>query len=570
MKSLVLASLVPLVIGSTLPALPQSALPQSMAADDFESGPLTAPWEVRSTGRDIYHVRVNERDPAQGARCVSLRCVARNPTPNDVVWMVQTVHAGSVRNRWLRLAAHLRVERDAESEANANLYVEVFGPGNASRAMENMVEREATSGGWHEYEVFVPVADDAELIQFGVGFRGRGSAGCDHIRLEALPEGEGPPHGPANLDFGISEPGSLPWSWRSGAEPIGFEGFRAWIPLEPEEAQHGVRLEFDTPPWPRVSGRIAQAFDARPLRGKLIRFGARVYAESEAWNDPARRPMDVSLLVARANQEVLESAPGSIEPEADGEWRLAVAQIAVPDDAEQCVVSVRLSRAQAGWCSRSWFEVLDPAATDWQTPAPLEGRALDNLVAFARLLGYVRFFHPSDQAEHVDWDAFAIGGTRYVEAAPDASELARRLEALFRPLAPTVAVFAEGAELPTHPALLAPGTGEAEVVAWRHRGLGLADSLVYESRRVREPVRETNLPDGWRNPAEPFQARLGGGVECRVPLTLYADAAGTLPRADAALAGERLPRGFAESVDDRSTRLAAVVLAWNGFQHCYP
>jgi C-terminal processing protease CtpA/Prc len=63
-------------------------------------------------------------------------------------------------------------------------------------------------------------------------------------------------------------------------------------------------------------------------------------------------------------------------------------------------------------------------------------------------------------------------------------------------------------------------------------------------------------------------ADLGGGVSCVVPLALYADARGTLPhparRGPAAHVREPL------SAKDRATRLAAVALAWNVFQHFYP
>ncbi|MCI0465048.1 MAG: hypothetical protein L0Z62_49640, partial [Gemmataceae bacterium] len=39
-----------------------------------------------------------------------------------------------------------------------------------------------------------------------------------------------------------------------------------------------------------------------------------------------------------------------------------------------------------------------------EAPRNLTERELDNLVAFARLLGYVRYFHPSDEAANANWD----------------------------------------------------------------------------------------------------------------------------------------------------------------------
>lgn len=45
--------------------------------------------------------------------------------------------------------------------------------------------------------------------------------------------------------------------------------------------------------------------------------------------------------------------------------------------------------------------------------APPQGRRIANLEAFARLYGYVRFFHPSDEAAALDWDRFAVYGARH-------------------------------------------------------------------------------------------------------------------------------------------------------------
>ena len=71
---------------------------------------------------------------------------------------------------------------------------------------------------------------------------------------------------------------------------------------------------------------------------------------------------------------------------------------------------------------------------------------------------------------------------------------------------------------------------------------------------------------------EPFIAELGGGVSCAVPLALWATESGTLPAAktaqdSSASADTQVPR---PSGGDRATRLAAVALAWNVFQHFYP
>lgn len=114
-----------------------------------------------------------------------------------------------------------------------------------------------------------------------------------------------------------------------------------------------------------------------------------------------------------------------------------------------------------------------PEPPDIEPPRPLTPRGLANLMAFARLLGYVRYFHPSDQAAAADWHQIAIAGVQAAEAAPDAVALARTLEDFFHPIAPTLRVFTSGRrpELPAE--ILAPAAdSDPTKTAWHHLGGG--------------------------------------------------------------------------------------------------
>jgi len=44
------------------------------------------------------------------------------------------------------------------------------------------------------------------------------------------------------------------------------------------------------------------------------------------------------------------------------------------------------------------------------TVAETHDQRLENLQAFTHLYGYVRYFHPSDEARPIDWDKFAVYG----------------------------------------------------------------------------------------------------------------------------------------------------------------
>ncbi|MDB5100848.1 MAG: family peptidase [Cyanobacteria bacterium RYN_339] len=190
-------------------------------------------------------------------------------------------------------------------------------------------------------------------------------------------------------------------------------------------------------------------------------------------------------------------------------------------------------------------------------PAPVaEDRRVANMVAFTRLVGYVRYFHPSDQAFHEDWDRFTVRGMAAVEDAPDAAALAERLAAIFKAVAPTVQVYRAG-KVPDLPVALARPKSAVgvSVVSWRHHGLsfGVAvDPKVYESNRERVP-----LDDKAPKPADVYRADLGGGVACAVPTALFANEEGTLPL------GEKPPTG-------KAVTYAAIATEWNVLQHFYP
>jgi C-terminal processing protease CtpA/Prc len=210
----------------------------------------------------------------------------------------------------------------------------------------------------------------------------------------------------------------------------------------------------------------------------------------------------------------------------------------------------------------------DAIVTPVEPPRPLSARGLANLLAFARLYGYVRFFHPTDAAAAADWDRFAVEGVRRVESAASPEALVAELRALVAPLAPTVSLGVVGPVDPLLPALEAPEDLErAEVLAWEHDGvqLGKGAAGVYRSfRRKRSWRAATEL--GLAPPDQPMLIDCTPEVRVSLPLTLWPELARAAPK-DAAAAPSPKPR---YTGDDRAVRLAAVVQLWSVPQHFYP
>ncbi|WP_103019427.1 S41 family peptidase [Salinibacter altiplanensis] len=213
---------------------------------------------------------------------------------------------------------------------------------------------------------------------------------------------------------------------------------------------------------------------------------------------------------------------------------------------------------------------------------------VENVRAFAKLYGYVRYFHPSDAAAETDWDAFAIYGARKVKNASSQAELRSDLKALFKPIAPTIQLYRTGSEPPSPADVLTPAdTAELNLVAWQHRGVGFprdkiprvyqpgADSLrAYRSIRLGRPPEREPLFEAHPAPGETVAKPLRRGLSVQLPLALHGRDGQTLrPEGAPSPSALRDSIGRVEAPVFETTpslRLGSVAIAWNVFQHFYP
>jgi peptidase S41-like protein len=143
-----------------------------------------------------------------------------------------------------------------------------------------------------------------------------------------------------------------------------------------------------------------------------------------------------------------------------------------------------------GWLLLGPVAPASAAAAGDVPPRPLTEQGLTNLTALTRLIGYVRFFHPSDQVAgltNTDWDALAMAGVEQVEAARDPRELAAALSTLFAGIAPTVQVLPSppSAQSAVELSQDAGDGGAIRLLAWYHEGVDLHTPFTsYTSKRV--------------------------------------------------------------------------------------
>jgi len=122
-----------------------------------------------------------------------------------------------------------------------------------------------------------------------------------------------------------------------------------------------------------------------------------------------------------------------------------------------------------------------------------QAQRVQNLRAFAKLYGYVKYFHPSDEASAIDWDKFAVYGVKQVKDAKDTEELKTALEALFLPIAPTIQIYKSG-QKPGDPMKHVPDDPNGlRVITWQHLGVSGSRQSLYRSIRTN---RENRIPVG--------------------------------------------------------------------------
>lgn len=371
-----------------------------------------------------------------------------------------------------------------------------------------------------------------------------------------------------NPDFEQGKAGEIPEGWHS---PTNGGGYTAELLEEnPKTGKRAALVKSNQATQAKTApfGNLMQSIDATTFRGKRVRFRAAVRTETQ---DPAGRAQ-LWMRVDRSGSQMGFFDNMNDRPITSGEWRYYEIVGDIDDDA----VSVNIGMMLMG-SGRAWLD--DVSLTDLGKSAPFEParpvsqRGLENLKAFTRLLGYVRHFHPSDEAAAADWNLFAWEGVRAIEGASDAADLAQKLELLFRPIAPTLRVFPT-AKRPAPRKELAPPKNQTalKVLSYRHTGFGQKTDQPYspyQTERVSTDAPDGKAPLGFPDPRQPFSADLPGAVSILMPLALYADSSGTLPHRSPAPPNPKSP-SVRFSGNDRATRLAVVALSWNIFQHFYP
>ncbi len=380
--------------------------------------------------------------------------------------------------------------------------------------------------------------------------------------------------GVVNGNFEIGAKGEPPRGWiaatNAARDSKATTGVRAEVVTTGAgEGKSCVSIELtEENPDPRHYAVLSQSLDATPYRGKRVRVRALLKVEPGA-NHEAGTWLRVELVGGGFGFFDNTSMRSVRTPD----WTPIeiVGDIAL--DASHLVFgaySPQKARSKV-WVDAFSLEVLGatPVASN-EIARPLSPSALESLVAFTKAFGYLRYFHPSDEAFKADWNELASAGVSAVESASSPEELAKRLQSIFGPVAPTAQFLIKG-----QPNAVVSVPRDANLaVVWEHFGVGLGTT--YSSNRVYQRI--SNLPVDMPSPSKPLILDIGGGVRVQFSVSCFVGAGRrTLPQSvrknSSGASPKELPAptaGIVVSTPGRAERLGAVIQSWNIFQHFYP
>jgi hypothetical protein len=200
-----------------------------------------------------------------------------------------------------------------------------------------------------------------------------------------------------------------------------------------------------------------------------------------------------------------------------------------------------------------------------------------NQETFAKVYGYVKYFHPSDEASEINWAKFSAFGAKEIDKCRSEEQVVKTLNKLFNPIAPSVK-FTKSKENPVYDlkSLTPDNQSEFRQTYWQHNGvsIGMKFNQIYKSLRVnRVAGKEGEKIFPYRpEPGEIITKKISDNIYCQLPLVLYCNDKSTFPKADPGKLKklqEDLNK-FDFTREKLSCRLGNVINTYNVFQHFYP
>jgi C-terminal processing protease CtpA/Prc len=242
---------------------------------------------------------------------------------------------------------------------------------------------------------------------------------------------------PNNLNFEDGKPGELPIGWVEPGFSIKNE-YKAFITKdEPKSGKKCLELNrLEKPFNDSIVGAVMQSIDAKPYRGKRIRFRAAVCAEIISNKGSAH----LWLRVQKADKCDGLTDYKENEPVVNTDWKYCEIVGRIDEDAETINYGMLLSGNGRAWIDDASFEIIDVNIPSTEPASPLNEIGLDNIKAFIKLVGYIRYFYPGSELQNINWNKLIYNGIKTIENKPDSETLIESLKKIFVPIAPGIKI----------------------------------------------------------------------------------------------------------------------------------
>ncbi|ROL60986.1 hypothetical protein D9V86_08130 [Bacteroidetes/Chlorobi group bacterium ChocPot_Mid] len=253
---------------------------------------------------------------------------------------------------------------------------------------------------------------------------------------------------PYNLNFEEGVNGLLPKGWTM-AKKFTDKGFKAGTNTQTaltgrNSLQFSFEAIIDTVSSPDSSvifedtyGFVYQAIDAKDYRNKKVKFRAAIFTENLSDSANCRLRLTTHFKSEKPSENFISDSITLVKG-----WHYY--EITCLIDKEADIINYGFLLSGFGYI------LIDDASFEYDkeytelnvtNTNPLSPQQLENLSAFARLFGYVRYFYPGFEVADNDWESFALNGVQYIEQAGSKQELTDRLNKLFLPIAPGLSIY---------------------------------------------------------------------------------------------------------------------------------
>ncbi|MEM7243964.1 MAG: S41 family peptidase [Acidobacteriota bacterium] len=544
-------------------AVPEQALAlTNTGLEETAVGEVPEGWKASRRGLEAgFTMGVVEEAPSEGARCLRIARAPEDEAKGGFGTIVRRFDATPWRGKRVRFGAAVRC-RGASPLAQAQLWMRVDRADKQRGFFDNMHDRPITSNDWSHHAIEGEVAPDAEWLNVGFMLLGSGEAHVDALSFEVLgdvlPPGEGDVAARALSSRGLKNlitftrlfgyvryfhpsDGAAATDWESFAR----RGVQAVEPARNLRELNRILEELFTPLAPTVAITRNRRGAATP--SVLRELSRRDDLHLTRWH---HQGIGIQKPSTYESNRIDDQAPGSDDPS-------AVSQLV--DSSDLGGQTVRFSVA-----------------------VRTEGAETSEVRLFAGDLATIRAVLPRDPDAFQGPAIASPGWSRHEVVTTLPADTHRLVVGIG--IAGTGRAWIDDARLETTNGTRLSGLANAGMerlsdagpTGWHPRASRSAEFSMSSSESTSEGEASMllesrlELPE-FPSPLEPFVASLDGGLTVSVPLTCFADDEGTQPPSQAWPATDlNRPDGWRPSGNDRTTRLANVVLAWNVFQHFYP